>query len=472
MSRPDRPNIVVIVSDTLRTAFLGCYGNEDIHTPNIDRFAARSALFTQAYPESLPTIPVRRALHTGRRAYPFNDYRPIPWDIVYLPGWQPMADDESTLAEDLAGAGYHTGFVTDTLPYFAPGMNFTRGFWQWEYVRGQQQDRWRSVHAADPDRLARILGVDNDRLYSLPRYHVANTDGLQATEDTCTARTFKWAMQFVSDNAAVPFYLMVDCFDPHEPWEAPEELYRRYARGPAPERTCVHCPYDRDLGGLDEAQVEDIIAHYSGLVTLVDHWFGQLVDRMERLGLMDDTLVIFTSDHGTNHGDNLWRVVGKPGWALLPGTMHLPLIVRDPSGTAAGERIDGLRYNIDVTASVYDAAGVEPSQPVDGASLLPALAGDRSGDRPYLTSRYGNSVWYRDERWWMFGSLDGNLMHVFDVGSDPDLQHDMLDRLDGEIGEARKQGFERILEDAGGELIDYSKSRQTDAIGQKAVRRR
>ena len=72
-----KPNIVVIVSDTLRTAHLGCYGNPNIQTPNIDAFANRAMLFSRAYPESLPTIPVRRALHTGRRAYPFRDYRPV-----------------------------------------------------------------------------------------------------------------------------------------------------------------------------------------------------------------------------------------------------------------------------------------------------------------------------------------------------------------------------------------------------------
>jgi len=70
---------------------------------------------------------VRKALHTGRRAYPFKNYRPVKWDIVSLPGWQPMDNAEDTLAENLAASGYQTGLVTDTLPYFAPGFNFTRG---------------------------------------------------------------------------------------------------------------------------------------------------------------------------------------------------------------------------------------------------------------------------------------------------------------------------------------------------------
>jgi len=161
----ETPDLVVVMSDTLRTAHVGCYGNTTIHTPSLDAFAARAMRFTRAYPESLPTIPVRRALHTGRRAYPFRDYRPVKWDIVYLPGWQAISNDEDTVAENLAAAGYQTGFATDTLPYFAPGFNFQRGFWQWEYLRGQQQDRWRSPFAVPVERLARygnhLVAIDD-----------------------------------------------------------------------------------------------------------------------------------------------------------------------------------------------------------------------------------------------------------------------------------------------------------------------
>ena len=461
-------NIVVVMSDTLRTAYLGCYGKADIHTPNLDRFAAQSAVFTEAYPESLPTIPVRRALHTGRRAFPFRHYRPLPWDIVYLPGWQPMDDGESTLAEDLAAAGYHTGFVADTLPYFAPGMNFTRGFRQWEFVRGKQQDRWASVHAADPRRAARIHGADDpDNAYGLPRYHIANTDGRMDVDTCCTGRSFQWAIKFLEDNADVRFYLLVDVFDPHEPWEAPEHFYRMYADGTYAGKTCVHAPYARDLGGLSGEQVADMVCHYRGLVSLVDHWFGRLLDKLDELRLADTTLVIFTSDHGTNFGDNLWRVIGKPGWALLPGTMHLPLIVRHPAGEGAGSRVGGLRYNTDIPATVYEAAGVAPSQAIDGLSLLPAVRGDHNaGAREYLTSRYGNTVWYRDADSWTFCEADASRPHVFDLRADPDLTRD----LGASAGDLFRTAWSRILADAVNDLPDYAGRDLTDAIGQTPVR--
>ena len=123
----ERPNIICIVSDTLRIDYLGCYGNKLIHTPNLDAFASESIIFDNAHPESLPTIPYRRGLHTGRRAYPFRNYKPVSWDNVYLPGWQPMENEKDCIAENLVSIGYYTGFASDVPHYFVPGMNFTRG---------------------------------------------------------------------------------------------------------------------------------------------------------------------------------------------------------------------------------------------------------------------------------------------------------------------------------------------------------
>ena len=110
-------NILVVVSDTLRTAYLGPYGSKTVQTPSLDQFAQEAALFERAHPEALPTIPTRRTLHTGRRAFPFRDYKPLPFDNVYLAGWQPMSPDEDTVAEALDRAGYHTGFVAD-IPHY------------------------------------------------------------------------------------------------------------------------------------------------------------------------------------------------------------------------------------------------------------------------------------------------------------------------------------------------------------------
>jgi len=460
------------MTDTLRTAFLGCYGNQTIRTPNIDRFARQSVRFTRAYPESLPTIPVRRAVHTGRRAYPFDNYKPVPWDIVYLPGWQAMDSDEDCLAENLVAAGYHTGFATDTLPYFAPGFNFQRGFWQYEYIRGMQQDRWRSVHAVPKYQLSKYgepkqIPKTDQSPYDIIHYHAANIGSGLHEQDTFTARTFQWGMDFLEDNAgAQPFYLFVDSFAPHEPWEAPEMYHRMYADPNYTGRTILHTNYQtKSEEGLSDDELTDIVAHYSGLVSLVDTWFGMLMDKLQHLDLADNTVVFFTSDHGTHFADNPFEIVGKPAHSMWPGVMHLPLLVRMPGGVGAGKVVDELVYNLDMAATVYDLAGIREHQPIDGHSLLPLITGEGQWQEyEYVTCRYGDALCYIDDCYWIRTDVNKELGEAFDVRQDPGCQHNIADSLEPAIFE---MAWERIMADARGEMPVYVDGRRTDAIGQQ-----
>ena len=453
------PNIIVIVADTLRTGHLGSYGNPNIQTPNIDALAARSMRFTRAYPESLPTVPVRRALHTGRRAYPFRDYHPVPWDLLYLPGWQPLDDEEDTLAENLSAAGYHTGFATDTLPYFAPGYNFYRGFWQWEYLRGQQQDRWRSPFALTDRRMGRYgdpAEIRSDPRQLLPQ-HLANTAHVRSEEDTSTAKTFQWGIQFLEDNAQAgrPLYLMLDCFDPHEPWEAPEKYYRMYGDPDYQGRRIVHCRYgSADEFGYTEDELRYVEAQYCALTTMVDAWFGKLMDKLDQLRLSDNTAVFFISDHGTNFCRNPRRIIGKPANCLYPGTVHLPLLVRLPDESCAGQTCDEIVYNTDLVATVYDAAGIESDQGIDGRSLMPLLRGNEGWERrDYATTIYSSSVCYIDDKTWLLTNIRGEVSDTFDLESDPDCQTILPEE------EAKRRfplAWDRLLADAGGEFPDCS----------------
>lgn len=396
-------NIIVVVADTLRTAYLGCYGNEWIHTPAIDRFARQSVRFSRAHPECLPTIPTRRTLHSGRRAFPFVDYRSVPWDNVYMPGWQPLSSEESTVAETLQRAGYHTGFVADVPHYFVPGMNFTRGFRQWEFVRGQAEDRWNAIAAADPALFDRYRAGDRERIAA----HLVNVRPHLPEEHWPTARTFQWAIDFVRDNrGTTPFYLYVDSFTPHETWEAPLHYYDLYGSRADREPVCLTAVY----GPSDDEYADrlpSLRANYAGLVTMVDTWFGRLMETVESLGMRENTLVFFLSDHGTNFGDNAENVMGKPADYMYPGTMDIPLLARHPAGLSAGQVRDELVYTLDVPATVLAASGQHADYSADGMSLLPLLEGTSGfARRQYLTCRYGNSVWYRDDRSWFFSTVE------------------------------------------------------------------
>ena len=457
MTAPKRPHVVVIAADTLRPAYLGCYGNSAMHTPNIDRLAAQSIRFTSAYPEALPTIPTRRTVHGGRRVYPFADYRPVPWDNVYLAGWQPLASDEPTVAEALAAAGYHTGFVSDVPHYFVPGMNFTRGFRQWQFVRGQAEDRFGAEAAADPALLPRYAT-------RAARRHLVNVRPQAPEEQWPTARTFRWAQQFLEQNAGSgePLYLYVDSFTPHETWEAPLHYYDRYGSRAEREPMWLAVPYGPLAQVPDlEPQLRSVRANYAGLVTMVDHWCGLLLDTIERLGMAEQTLVVFFSDHGTNFADNAEQIVGKPAGWMYPGTMHVPLLVSLPDGRGAGTECGRLASTVDIPATVAALAGLE-GLPLDGTSLSAAADGGYPG-YDYLTCRYGNHVWYRDRRTWFFSSLDFGGPRLFDLEADPECRVNVADRVPEQVREARA----RILRDAGGRLLRHDPPAATDAVGRR-----
>ncbi|MYH60941.1 MAG: sulfatase [Caldilineaceae bacterium SB0675_bin_29] len=467
-----QPNVIVVVADTLRTAFLGCYGNDWIHTPSIDRFAQQSVRFTRAHPECLPTIPTRRTLHSGRRAFPFNDYRPVPWDNVYLPGWQPMNTGESTIAETLQQAGYHTGFVADVPHYFVPGMNFTRGFQQWEFVRGQAEDRWHAVADADPALLDRYRAGAPDRIAA----HLVNVRPQLPEEEWPTARTFQWAIDFLRHNHppgrnkdTSPFYLYVDSFTPHETWEAPLHYYDLYGTRAQREPICLTAAYGPFADQYDD-RIPSIRANYAGLVTMVDSWFGRLLNTVDQLGLRNNTLVFFFSDHGTNFGENPDGIMGKPADYMYPGTMNIPLLMRHPAGVGAGQVRDEFVYTLDVPATILAAASQQSADPVEGQSLLPLL--EENGEfarREYLTCRYGNAVWYRDDRSWFFDAVDWQtpsngrqpITRLFDLETDPDCRLNIVGHSPERVALARQ----RILADAGGHLNYYQRQDSTDALG-------
>ncbi len=120
-------NVILIIADTLRADYLGCYGNECIRTPNIDRLASESVLFERAYAEGCPTLQARRAIWTGRRTFPFTDDRVLPGDSLNVQlGWQPLHDSDWCVQEALRDEGYWTGLVSDCPHYPKPGMNFHR----------------------------------------------------------------------------------------------------------------------------------------------------------------------------------------------------------------------------------------------------------------------------------------------------------------------------------------------------------
>ena len=402
-------NIILVIFDSLRKDCVGVYGSPPwgkVQTPNLDALALESLVFTRVYPESLPTLPARRAIYTGQNVYPFHngDFR-LKGDFVGAPGWGPIPEEQDTLAEVLGQkGGYRTGLISDVYHMFKPSKNFWRGFDQWMFLRGQERDLQRSGPEIAAEELGRWIPQElmSERRINHVRQCLRNMKGRLHEEDYFNARVLIEAARWLEENRdADRFFLCVESFDPHEPWFVPEHYRRMYDDSDGREQV-MSC-YD-DVAAWAPELLRRTRANYSGLVTMCDRWFGHLYETMRTLGLLHNTLLIVTSDHGHSIGDEGY--MGKRGYPAHPAVFDIPLMVRHPEGVGAGQTSDILLQHTDIPAAIYAFAGVEPPQRLDGRSFWEAaLEGKKVRD--HVTVGWGSAVTVIDDRWWLNAKIDG-----------------------------------------------------------------
>ncbi len=138
-------NVVLVNLDSLRRDHVGAYGNAWIETPNLDTLAKESLRFTRPYPESIPTICARRSVYTGIRTWPFRGWILQKGETFFPAGWQRMPKNQTSITEVLAENGYDTALITDTYHRLKPSMNFHRGYDVFDYLRGQERDRYKAM---------------------------------------------------------------------------------------------------------------------------------------------------------------------------------------------------------------------------------------------------------------------------------------------------------------------------------------
>jgi arylsulfatase A-like enzyme len=441
-------NVIVVIIDTLRKDHIGAYGNTWIKTPNLDALAKESLRFTRAYPESIPTICARRAIHTGLRTWPFRNWRVYKGITVVRYGWQPIPEDQTTLAEILQQKGYETLFVTDTLHQFQASMNFQRGFNSFDFIRGQTADAYKPVWTWPREKRRTVLkppaGV------GAMRHYFANTASRTSEEDWFAPRVFTRASEFLeaASGGDRPFFLVVDSYDTHEPWDPPQEyvsLYDEGYNGLEP-----YWPTEGSSRFLTDRQLKRARALYAAEVTMVDHWLGTFLDKLSELNLFENTLLILLADHGTSHGEH--GIVGKPTYALWPEVTDIPYFIRHPEGKRAGETSDYYASTHDVAPTILGFVGMEPPAPMEGQDLSVLFKGGEPEERAHFTLGYHDHVWSRDESYAMFARNDGTDAKLYDLRTDPNMDRDVA----GTNPEVLRQMFEEyVLKDAGGSLPTY-----------------
>jgi len=445
-------NVYLIIVDSLRQDHVGAYGNDWIHTPHLDAFAREAVTFKRAYPESLPTLPVRRALHTGKRTFPFHGHRDFKGDFVGAPGWGPIPESQVTLSETLRQVGYRTAFVTDVYHQFKPSKNFHRGFDEWQWVRGQETDPYRSGPSVDDQTLARHMKTSPEETPGLATFlstYLRNNNERHVESDYYPARLFAEASRWVCNNLdADQIMMVVDSFDPHEPWD-PAPHYRRLYSDEEPPNDLIQSLYGPWKGVLTPAEVRHIQANYAGEVTMVDRWFGAFIETLRNTGQLDQSVVAVISDHGHNigHDPGDRGLISKQGHPMTHAVADLVMMVRHPEAQGAGMMYDGLLYNHDLTAMLYGLIGVDPAEPLDGIDFWPQVVADAPA-RDAVTVAWGPLITVITDEWWYNASIWGEGELLFKVKEDPDLQHSVA----ADHPDVCKALLQHAIDDAGGEI--------------------
>ncbi len=393
-------NVIVVMFDTLQFNYLGCYGNDWIQTPNIDRFAREGVLFENAYTEGLPTIPCRRAMLTGRFTLPVK-------------GWSQLGVDDTTIADLCWGNPIETYLVHDTGPFRLPKFGYARGFDNVWFLHGHETDhQYYANDKLDPKFKAEdyyedhvleeadtLLGENVMRpILNQVECHLKERQFWKSDEDQHVAKVINKACSFLENvDKTKGFFMWIDSFDPHEPWDPPS-VYD-------PD---LKCPYDPDYEGKDmflpiqsnvdglytERELHHIRMLYAEKVTMVDKWFGKLYDKVKELGLDENTMIMLVSDHGSpmGHGEHGHGIMRKCRPWPYEELAHVPFIINGPQ-LERGTRKTGFVQSSDVAPTVVDWLGIGVHPSMQGQSLLPMCRGEVEKVRDFAIAGYFRYSW-------------------------------------------------------------------------------
>jgi arylsulfatase A-like enzyme len=334
---------IVLMFDSLNRHLLPPYGGTEVIAPNFARLASRATTFDRAYAGSLPCMPARRELHTGR------------YNFLHR-SWGPLEPYDDSMPELLGQAGVHTHLVSDHPHYWEDGgATYHTRYTTWEFFRGQEGDPWKGI----------VAGGHRQFKAELQRQDRINRQWYADEADHPQTRTVDAGLDFVRDNADADRWLVqIECFDPHEPFAG----YPRYRELYPPDVDGVGLEWPEYGPAGDRAAVIDQTRNqYAALVTMCDHSLGRVLDLMDTHGLWDDTMLIVNTDHGFLLGEHgRWAKSVQPWFEEL---VHLPLFVWDPRSHGAGDRRDDLVRTIDLAPTLLSYFGAPPAADAQGRDL-------------------------------------------------------------------------------------------------------
>lgn len=370
---------IIVMFDSLNRRMLPPYGDTQAHAPNFARLATRTATFDRCYAGSMPCMPARREMHTGR------------YNFLHR-SWGPIEPFDDSMPEILGKNGVYTHLITDHQHYWEDGgATYHNRYSSYEFFRGQEGDLWKgNVTRTDHTRL-------KDILYRMHNQDGINRDYLKDEADHPQTLTFNAGLDFIETNAgAGNWMLQLETFDPHEPFFSYDQYHRLYPESPLGNGEDFDWPpYAR----VTEAEntVENARLRYLALLSMCDANLGRVLDLMDEKDMWSDTMLIVCTDHGYMLGERGWW--GKSVMPWYDETIHTPFFVWDPRSGIAGERRQALVQTIDIAPTLLDFFGLAPTRDMLGHPLRQAVASDRPVREGGLFGIFGGHVSVTDGRY-------------------------------------------------------------------------
>ncbi len=450
VARPSKPNIIFVLADDLGWSELGCYGNGFNETPHLDQLAKDGMRFTQAYAAAPVCSPYRAALLTGQ----------YPARVGILDYLRPDADnalsiDHVTLPEMLQRNGYRTGMI---------GKWHLTGY---EHHGAKHEIKPRD-HGFDWDFAREVKGVGNGANFWPYVFRGQNIRWIDIPENRLGENEFLVdrmnleAVDFIERNKDRPFFLYLSHYAPHsilngKP-ELVEEYRQKYSPGNSTREKCYLCKDQGHTGDALNHWAGDHNPHLAAMLESIDDGIGMIRAKLDKLGLADNTIMIFTSDNGgeTNVTSNAPLRGGKSH--LYEGGIRIPLLVHWPGKTPAGSSCHQPTMNVDFYPTLLEAAGIkaDAAQTLDGISTFatwqdPGARLNRESlywhyplDKPhFLGGRSSGAI--RQGDWKLIEFFDTSEVELYSLATDPSEQHnvaanhpDTVEMLKASLTEWRK----------------------------------
>lgn len=378
---------IMVMFDSLNRHMLPAYGCDWTQAPNFARLAERSVCFTNSYIGSMPCMPARRELHTGR------------YNFLHR-AWGPIEPFDDSMPEILDNYGIYTHLSTDHYHYFEDGgATYHNRYTSWDFERGHEGDPWKG-HIADPEippvLIERRSSNSNPQsLKQMWRQDWINRSYMPTVESQPQPRTFANGLEFMRTNHDQDnWFLQIETFDPHEPFftqQAYKDRYPHDYNGPH-----FDWPAYRRVEETPE-QVAHMRYQYAALLSMCDDYMGKVLDLMDELDLWKDTMLIVCTDHGFMLGEHEWWAKNTQPW--YSELARTPLFIWDPRAQRQGVYVDSLAQMIDLPATLLEYFGIKRPADMQGLPLRDAVATGAPARPAALFGTHGGHVNVTDGRY-------------------------------------------------------------------------